>query len=539
MRERMRRGREPVHYPNTNAPRRLLAIAFSLLAVCSAAGQTLSDRVENTLRARQSLESTTIAVHVRDALTGDALFSHGGENPLIPASNMKLLTTGAALRVLGPDAVFETRLGWDGDRIVVIGQGDPGLGDPALLDRNEPPITVDGLLDKLARAIVAAAPNPGQADALVLDARIFDDQRVHPEWPTDQLNKWYCAEVAGLNFHTNVLTFFLSAGEDGQGGRAAGVTPIVRLQPEARGVGRWFSIDNKAKTVAKGRHTAWVARAVGARSANEFTIFGDVRIGATAGIDAAVHNPPGMFGSLLAERLEAAGLTTPRDEKGRPVVLSPGVNETFDEFRAAAVVRTAMPDILERANTNSQNLYTEALLKRIGHEVTHEPGSWRSGAAVVRMLIADDLGPEHANRTTIDDGSGMSRRNRVAPSTLTAWLADLADRPRLAAAMIDSLPSPGEGTLRRRFKGESLHNHVYAKSGSINGVRCLSGYVIADTGHAVAFSVMVNGIKHGQQIRDALALHEDTVLAIDEWMSTLPPRTVERIEMLETDAVGG
>ncbi len=160
-----------------------------------AAGQSLAERLDGAIHAKRSLSSVTIGVHVRDAGTGDTLYSRNGETPLIPASNMKLLTTGADLRVLGPDHHFETRLGWDGDRVVVIGDGDPGLGDPALLDLNEPPQTVDGMLDTIAAALAAAGPK--NASGIVIDDRVFDRQRVHPEWPTDQLNRWYCAEVGG------------------------------------------------------------------------------------------------------------------------------------------------------------------------------------------------------------------------------------------------------------------------------------------------------------------------------------------------------
>ena len=508
----------------------LIVVAFLLFVPVFASAQTLESRIEAALRAKDSLQSTTIGVDVRRVPSGEEIYSSGGRSPMIPASNMKLLTTGAALRVLGPDAVFETAFGWDGDRVVIIGDGDPGLGDPALLDRNDPPMTVDDQLERIARALAKSGPR--RASEIVLDDRIFDGARVHPGWPIDQLNKWYCAEVAGLNFHTNVLTFYLSAGDDRNA--VAGVTPIVRLEPAVDGVGRWISIRNKAKTVSKGRHTAWVARAVGARAANEFTVFGEVRLGASAGIDAAVHDPPAFLGSLLAEHLEALGVAVPRDAEGRPVVRRPSVNERFEGFKPAAVVRTAMPDLLKRANTNSQNLYAEALLKRIAYEVTHEPGSWQSGAAVIRMLITDDLGPEYANTTTIDDGSGLSRGNRVAPGTLTAWLADLAGRPGIGDAFVESLPEPGEGTLRRRFRGDTIRNRVYAKSGSINGVRCLSGYVMSDNGNAVAFSVMVNDITHGGQIRDALELHEGVVLAIDSWLSTLPAGAPET-----ADALGG
>lgn len=518
--------------------RGLLAIAMVAMAVPAAIGQSLESRIDSAISGKGSLQTATVGVHVRDARTGKPLYSHAGDTPLIPASNMKLLTTGAALRTLGPDASFETRLGWAGTRVLIIGDGDPGLGDPALLDLMDPPISVDDMIDRMAQAIASAAPAGIGAGEIIVDDRVFERERVHPSWPVDQLNRWYCAEVAGLNFHTNCLTFFLSGTESDLGTRVAGVSPFMRLQPRVEGVGRWLSIANNGETVASGRNTAWVARAAGARPANEYTIFGNIRLGGSAMIDVAVHEPPLVFASLLAERLERLGVPVRRDAQGRPVVRLARDGERFGDFETAAVVRTAMADVLRRSNTNSQNLYTEALLKRVGHEVTREPGSWTNGSAVVRMLIADDLGPEHASRTSIADGSGMSRENRVAPDTLTAWLGSLLGREQIAPALLESMPGPGEGTLRRRFGDASLRNRVFAKSGTLNGVRCLSGYVIThDSSQSLAFSVMVNDANQGKQIRDALDLHEEIVGAIDGWLSVVAPSVADA--PTEPEAVGG
>ena len=259
--------------------------------------------------------------------------------------------------------------------------------------------------------------------------------------------------MSGLNFHTNCLSFFFGADRDA--GLSVGGTPSVRLQPEIAGVGDWVSVRNKAEIVQKGRITTWVARAAGSRPANEFTVFGNLRTNTTSMVDVAVHDPSVFFGRLLAERLETRGGDVARGtgvaarvERGGPV----DGDAVLAGFEPAAIVRTAMTDVLRRANTNSQNLYTEALIKRVGHAVTREPGSWQSGASVIRMLLSEDLGAVHATRTSIDDGSGMSRENRVAPETMTAWLGSLVRRPEIAGAMLESLPEPGAGTLRRRFK---------------------------------------------------------------------------------------
>lgn len=516
------------------------SIAFGTADVKPLAEQTgsLASAIENAIVGRRSLQSATIGVHVRDAASGDHLYGRGADAALIPASNMKLLTTGAALRVLGPDHVFETRIGWADDRIVIIGDGDPGLGDPALLEESEPPVSVDEMLDALADAIVKAPAARARASGVYIDDRVFDREHVHASWPVDQLNRWYCAEVSGLNFHTNCLSFFFDA--DSDRGTREGGAPRVRLQPEVAGVGDWVSVRNKGEVVGKGRNTTWVARAAGARPANEYTVFGNLRLDGSAMVDVAVHDPSLFFGRLLAERLAARQIEIDRGsgvgaKVGR--VEAAGGDAALTGFDPAVIVRTGMRDVLRRANTNSQNLYTEALLKGVGHAVTQEPGSWQSGASVVRMLLSEDLGPSHATKTMIADGSGMSRENRVAPETMTAWLGSLLTRPALGAALLESMPEPGSGTLRRRFKDADLTNAVRAKTGSINGVRCLAGYVITPDGsEAVSFSVMVNDIAHGSQIRDALALHEDVVGAIDDWLTRV---AVSNQEIDEPAAVGG
>ncbi len=175
---------------------------------------------------------------------------------------------------------------------------------------------------------------------------------------------------------------------------------------------------------------------------------------------------------------------------------------------------------LHRCNADSENLYAESFLKRIGNAVTKEPGSWANGAAVLRMTIAQHLGADSAAATTIIDGSGLSRGNLVCPITLTRWLGELSKDARCRDIYTDSLATPGVGTLKKRFRDARLINQVRGKSGFINGVRCLSGYVISSSGHRLAYSVMVNDITNDDQTREALELHEDIVKIADRWLGS-------------------
>ncbi|MDI1288559.1 MAG: D-alanyl-D-alanine carboxypeptidase/D-alanyl-D-alanine-endopeptidase [bacterium] len=469
----------------------------------------LTDDVQRLIN-KGKLGKALAGVSVIDTESGEILVAVNASRPLTPASNQKLLTSGAALLILGPDFTFKTELQQSGDRIVLVGGGDPSLADPEILAHTEPRLSVTDVLDLLADSAVKAGVK--SATELVVDDRIFDREFLHPDWPARNFLMPHSAEIAGLNFNCNVIAVFAKPSREG-----VGHIPITSVEPDAP----WIPIQNRGRTVSQGQNTPWLSREP---DQNRFVLRGDVRYPVSDGIRVPIHTAPDLTGRLLASRLNAKGVTI---AGGQPTVDTEptgvrlaNADESFADPRTLAVIATPMGEILERCNSDSMNLYAECLLKRCGHEVTKEPGSWSNGAAVVRMLITQKIGPEYAASTTIVDGSGLSRQNSIAPATITRWLDLIADDASICDLYTNSMASPGEGTLRKRFQGVKLESKVFAKSGFIDGVRCLSGYVVdADTGHRVAFSIMVNDIKTGDQTQAALELHEDVVKLIDRYLS--------------------
>lgn len=489
----------------------LCSVGLAQLAAAGVAvAQELNTRVERAVVAAK-LGNGKAGISILDTSTGRRLASYNAELPLIPASNQKLISSGVALSVLGSDFVFKTEISLVGNRLVVKGSGDPGLGDPKLLGLiNGEPITVERLLELLAASVAKAGVT--SIEEIVIDDTIFDREYVHSSWPTAQLNRWYCAEVAGVNFHTNVLSVYVQPTK-------LGVAPAVRLQPHSP----WMDIQNNARTVTTGDNTTWIARP---NETNSFALHGDVRHPSQAPVDVTVHDVPLYFGRLLAQSLLAGGITiggfsSPADAVKAPVRLR-GADEPVEaRSRSLAIVTTHLADVLSRCNTDSQNLYAEAILKRVGHEVSGEPGSWSNGAAVARMVISERLGPNAAAATVIADGSGMSRLNRVSSDTVVRWLDVIADDRQISEAFIKSLATAGSGTLSRRFRDYRPVNALYAKSGAIDGVRCLSGYVIHEpTGRTVAFSVLCNDLNTGESSSNAMKLHEQIVRIADEWLTS-------------------
>lgn len=479
-------------------------LLFALVSLCTLAegaiGQELQGKLERLLN-ESRLSPSTVGVIVSDPATGRTLASEKATNRFIPASNMKLFTTGAALHVLGPDFQFETTLatlpasepGAKPD-LLVIASGDPAFADPVLLE--EMGLSIEQFLTIWVDAVRATGvKNFGN---IVLDTRIFDEEFVHPSWPVEQLNKWYCAEVSGLNFYTNVVEVFTRPTRERE-------SPTFTVQPESPDI----RIRNQARSVGSGQQTVWAARAHGT---NNIVLRGDVRwVGSP--IKVTIHNNAQHFASVLRDRLSDAGISVDG-------IRSVGISDNLSTRTDLHIVRTPLDVVLQRTNEDSQNLYAEALLKRIGHEITGQPGSWANGGTVMRMLVQERLQRSPASAVVVADGSGMSRSNAVTPQAISEWLISFANDPLLAEPFTRSLATPGSGTLRTRLQNAQLDHGVYAKSGYLNGVHALSGYIVdEESGRRVVFSVLINDRPNTVPSRFVHEFNEKVIELADEWLA--------------------
>lgn len=434
---------------------------------------------------------------------------------LVPASNLKVVTTGAALHELGGDFEFETRLVRDGDTYVLLGDGDPALGDPAFFDRlrfrdrngEQRELDEEALLgfwaDAIARDLRA---EPGGGDgrvALAVDDSIFERDGWHEGWnPNDRLKR-YAAEVSGLNFHRNTFHFRPHAVPDAR-------PDWSDMRPKAP----WIQKESRNNSRSGGRKddsSAWISRSP---ESNRLTFRGVVKgrfAESLAPLELTIHDPAMMVGELLADRLTARGVQT--DFQGRyegPL--------SADATTVGPVMRSPLGDLVERCNEQSQNLYAESLLKRVVHERLGGPGTWADADTAIKAIARERLGPGSAallEGVRIDDGSGLSRGNTLTPTFVTAWLDSFADDPQLGELFVDSLSrggKPDDGTLRGRFAQGYLPPgyRVDGKSGYINGVSCLSGYVTGPDGRRWSFSVLCNGltgsVRNAKSLQDRVAL---------------------------------
>lgn len=484
--------------------------------------KTLAAKVQRLIsQARSgsgSLKDAEIAVSIRACDDGPGpgreIIAINADRPLLPASNMKLIATGAALHVLGPDFVFETRIRGVQDTFVVIGDGDPSLADPAFFsalkyrdehgERQE--LDEEALLGFWADAIVAAAPPDGRVSILVDDsvfeARLWNDgTNGRDGWnPNDRLRA-FSAEVAGLNFHRNTIHF----------------RPTTSSSTRPNWNNMRPRLDSMLKTakndseISRKEQTAWILRSP---ESDRLTFKGKVKPPKNgrpiAPLEVTVHDPAMQFLKLLADRVTSKGITVERI--GRT---TDGRNTEGTDI--GPVVRMPIGPIIEHCNETSQNLYAESLLKRSVHTLTGQPGSWAEADAAIEKIATSRLeqnAPELMEDIHIDDGSGLSRRNLVTTEFLTAWLDSFHDDPQLSEIFIESLARGGEeGTLKSRFSGlRGSSTRVDAKSGFMTGVSCLSGFVTAEDGRRWSFSIFCNGFKGGSL--PSKNLQEAIVMAI-------------------------
>ena len=484
--------------------RALLAVTLLLSATNAIASvkETLHAEVRGMVRSA-GLAKARIAVSVRDCRNNREIVAIHATRAMIPASNMKVFSTGAALLELGSEFRFQTELRWNGSDLVLIGDGDPSIANPDTF-KDLRMRTPDGVVrdfdeEAILNLWVQSARKAGlrSVGSFLIDDRIFEHTFVHPSWKKDQLNRPYSAEVAGLNFYLNCIQF-----------DPVPATPRPDWS-EHRPKSPWIyeRAKNSSANAKKGQsHAPWIA---GKAGADTFQFRGTIKHRSGAPVSVTVQDPPVFMSRLITDRLNDAGISVSQ-------IRRVGETERYEEGTIIEpIISTPILPLVEHCNEESQNLYAEALLKRTVAKRTGRSGSWEDADMVMKAIIRDQFGLDAEGLLTgvfFDDGSGLSRNNRINAALTTAWLTQLQSED-FGEAFIDSLAEGGrEGTLKRRFPDYMPNGAVVdAKSGYINGVSCLSGYVSFPNGSRYAFSVLVN---NATDIGKAKALQESVATAI-------------------------
>ncbi len=460
-------------------------------------------KIQNVV-SQPNLRRGQIGVKIVSLDTNQIVYEQNAEKYFMPASNMKGYTIAAALEKLSPDFRFITSVyatampdangAVKGD-LTIFGRGDVSLSNTFY----------DGDyykgLDALADKIVQSGVKRIEGN-LIGDETYFSGSAIPNGWEWDDLQWKSGAEISALPLNDNLVD--LNVKPSVTDGAACGIlvlpfNPVMRVVnrclTSAAGMPRTLKIERKlAQNILEISGTL----PVGDKGFNNFI---------------TVSRPSELFTALLKQRLQMKGVTIT------------GQARVFGALEKAALIAETRLPFIELAKLESpplsvlaaktlkpsQNTYTETILWTLGEEIGRKqtPVDPTNGNADLSNKTSSELGLSVVDKFLSEigmppdsviqwDGSGLSRHNLITPASAVA-LYTYMSKSRYANVWRDAQTVGAiDGTLRNRFKGTIAANNVRGKTGTIDQVSSLSGYVTTAAGERLVFSIIVNGVQENQ-----------------------------------------
>ena len=452
---------------------RLIILLASLYSTFAFA--TLNTSINALLNKENSDEQ--IGIYVQNADTGMTLYNSGGSSPMTPASNTKVFTSAAAYLYLGPNYRYATSISSQAPisstlkgNLYVNFSGDPTLRS---LD-----------ISNLMRALQQKGVQQIDGNVIV-DQGVFNGPYYGLGWPQNDLSYCYAAPISGAIINGNCMSLKITKTPGHE-------TPIVKQYTTN------FPIVNQLRLVSKSVLRGCVFQPY-ITSSNTIVLQGCVPARGDWSIAFAIKNPDIYARQVVAASLQRAGVR---------------VNGKIIDGTTPANVNTLaihysnpLQNILSYMLKHSDNIYAGAISKTLGDSY-YGVGSYKSGVNAINATLTTHIG-QAFRPVYLEDGAGLSVYNMVSPKQLVQVLSYMYNQPNLSKTFMNSLAISGHtGTLSYRMSKPPLFGHVYGKTGTINGVSTLAGY-IAIPGHpTVTFAIMMNRITgspaHARYIQDRI-----------------------------------
>jgi serine-type D-Ala-D-Ala carboxypeptidase/endopeptidase (penicillin-binding protein 4) len=428
------------------------------------------------------IPESSVAVYVHEIGAARPVLAHGAERSLNPASSMKLVTTFAALDLLGPAHVWETEVYATGPM-----KGDVLHGDLVIRGSGDPKLTLESFW-MLLRGLRARGVREIQGD-LVLDRTLFAAADFDPAAFDGEPTRPYNTGPDALLVNYKAVTIHLVPEVEGRTVRVI-ADPLV---PQLQVVNHLSLTDTPCGD--------WASRlkldVEGTNDAAQLTFAG------TYSSDCGERS---RSFSLLGHREYVAGLFIQlwRDLGG---TLGGSVRdgETPPHARLVLVHRSpTLAEVVRDVNKFSNNVMSRQLFLTLAAARGGAPATLERASAVVhewlktRGLAIPEL--------VIENGSGLSRVERISARSLGELLIE-AFRSPVMPELVASLPlAAADGTMRKRLKTADVAGQAHIKTGSLVGVRSIAGYVLDGRGRRVVVVFIVNHPNAGasQAAQDAL-----------------------------------
>lgn len=450
----------------------LITLTLLFSGLCSYSQRNALDR----LLADSSMLHASVSLFIADSENGKTVLEYNAEKSLTPASVMKLVTSAAAIELLGPQYTFKTIVGYTGvlnkrtgklkGDIVIRGGGDPCLGSPYFPDYYKD--FSDTWITEIKKLGIKKIEG-----RVITDDSYYDFQPVPAKWLWEDAGNYYGAGAYGLSVFDNTYEIRFMTSADSQ----LVVKEIIPDECRTE-FSNWLTAAGTADEgyvfAAPYSTNGWLAGTIPA-NLDDFVL------------KASVADPPRLIAKMINNELTASGIAVSED----PTTFR--LEQIATREKLEQIAETTSPplsEIIEVLNHESVNLYAEHLIKELGKKYSGN-GSTDAGVEVVKGFLRNSgIGEDGM---FIEDGSGLSPVNSITAKGLAGVLYYMKRYGKYFPEYYNSLPEAGkEGTLKSYFRDPVFDTRLKAKSGSMTRVRSYAGYFTTISGKQMIFSILIN-----------------------------------------------
>lgn len=421
--------------------------------------------------------SASFSVSIIDPSNKKSIGEFDSNRSLTPASVLKLVTSAAALELLGPEYTFKTVIGYSGiidtktgtlnGDIIIKGGGDPCLGSENFTDH------YGDFISKWS-AEIRSLGIKNINGRVITDDSFYDYEPVPSKWLWEDMGNYYGAGAYGLSIFDNYYSIYLKTSQPGTKPEIKDVVPALAEPEITNFLVSEGSLDNGYIFGSPYNNNVWISGTI-PQNRDSFILKG------------SISDPPLLAAKILNDKLISSGVSV----KGIPSTAR--ITHYPAEYNFKVITETFSPTlsmIINVLDKESINLYAESLLKQLGLTFNKE-GSTESGIRVlIEFLNSAGIKTEG---NTIVDGSGLSPANHINADLLANLLFYMKTKGRYFEIFSKSFPESGkEGTLKNYFKDPLFTDRLKLKTGSMSGVRSFAGYVTAESGKEIIFVIIVN-----------------------------------------------
>lgn len=421
----------------------------------------------------KTLKYGTIGFCVINAKTSAVVSEHNSRQLMTPASTLKVVTTAAALNLLGADFRYETKIYYTGHfnketgvlagDIIIAGSGDPTLQSDNFPQGNMP------VTDKWAKVLKDKGLKELRGN-IIGDASCFD-RRIPPGWIWEDISNYFGAVPCGLSYRDNKFKVFYNTAESGSEAKITGYSPAylnttITLHSDVSAKG------TEDEAYAYGDPFSYTREIRGTLPTNKTNY--DIEVALP---DPALLCAENLYGSLVQAGVKCGNVQMRSNYKKEK------------EPEARQLIYTHYSPTLDKivyfTNIKSNNHYCETLLKTLGK------GSSETGLKVVKNFwLGRGL---DSSEIYMEDASGLSRINAITPYYQASLLSKVFRDSTSFPFFTISLPLAGrQGSMNSIGKGSFIENNLRAKTGYITRVRAYCGYVRTKSGEPLVFSLIFN-----------------------------------------------